>query len=132
MNIAIGDMLYSTCAGEFYGEIIGIGADANGIPTIDIRVNDANELIVMDTTDENNKPDPEWPDFHGLTSLELPEGVKAVLRHVQYRIGASVEPSDDEHEGYHFHGLTIVCLTPGDGCYRCTSFFWIYRRKSEA
>jgi len=131
MEIKTGDMLYSTCAGEFYGEIIGIGKDANDVPTIDICVNDANDLIVKDTGDDDDGPEEakEWPDFHGLTTLELPEGVKAILRHVQYKLRGSFDVDGSyEHEGHRATGLTIECLTPGDGCYRCNSYFWIYRK----
>lgn len=117
----IGDTLHASCSNEFYGEIIGIGKDDNGIPTIDIIVNRANDIIIRGE-------DSDFPDDHGLMELELPEGVKPILRNLQYK---TVEPYTDflfERDGYNSTGARVVCATPGNGCYRCTKLFSVMRK----
>lgn len=109
-----GQWLYATCSAEFYGEIVAVGADANGQPTIDIRIEHPDDLIDCESVELDEEPGPgQWR--NPLTTLELPQGVKPVLRHVLWRAtGIS---------GGH---QTVDCNTPGDGCYRCIKHFWVH------
>lgn len=109
MTPAIGDWLYASCSAEFYGEIVDVGEDYNGQSTIAIRIEHPNDLIGCESVDMGETPLPgQWE--NPMTTLELPEGAKAVLRHVQWR-------------GMRQYEDLIECNTPGSGCYRCTKLF---------
>lgn len=105
----VGMWLYSSCSAEFYGEIIRVGTDGNGLPVIDIRVERASDIIDMNETRSAGVEN--WG--YCLTEIELPEGVKIVLRNVLWK------PAGAGH---------VVCNTPGDLCYRCTKFFSLARK----
>jgi hypothetical protein len=118
----VGDKLFASCSAAFYGEVVGVGHDANKIRTIDIKVFEYQELIVQSESSE-------FPDFHGLTRLELPEGVYPILRHVQYKMGKRPEADPRlDRDDYKHTGQSIQCHTPGDGCFRCQKLFSIYRK----
>lgn len=122
--IKVGDALYSSCKGDYYGEVIGVGFDGNNIPTIDIGVFDAGDLIAI-----GNTADEGWPDYHGLMELELPEGVLPILRNVQYKLSEHRSGLEGMLNGtYTSTGIYVTCLTPGNGCFRCTKFFSVYRK----
>lgn len=127
----VGDMLYASCAGAFYGEVVGIGEDANGIPTVDLKVFDSQDLIDFPWAEDENEPgniSKSWPDFHGLTRLELPEGVTPILRDVQWKRIHDQDSSGYQCDGHVDTGTTVECVTPGNGCYRCTKYFSVYRK----
>ena len=110
----VGQRLWSTCAGWYYGEIISVGKDENGQPTIDIRVEHPDDIIWCGAAEMGAALGPDdWE--NPLTTLELPEGVKPILRDVLWRA-----------KGVYGGHETIECNTPGNGCYRCTKFFWIH------
>lgn len=98
-TLEIGKYLFASCSAEDYGKIVGAGNDDNGVPTIDIEVFHADDLI----------------SFEGDTNLTtLHCGHPIVLRHVQYRLKE-------------INGETCIeCDTPGNNCHRCTKLFWIY------
>lgn len=102
-----GQYLWASCAGDNYGRVIAVGVDGNGAPTIDIELKSVGDLI-------SSEDDDEWPN-PDLTQAEVPEGVKVILRNVQWRAGFVSDGIS-----------TIHCRTPGNGCYRCTKFFWLY------
>lgn len=109
----IGDYLYASCAGEDYGQVVGVGQDDNGIPTIDIEVFQHDDLIdFADYDDEEGAPPV-------LTTLELPPGTKAILRNVQWKSAGGYEGWDELKTWI----TLIVCRTPGNHCYRCTKLF---------
>lgn len=115
----IGDRLYASCSAEFYGEIIGIGHNNDlTIPVIDIIVNDPDDLVALGW-------DSEFPD--GYVRLELPEGVKPILRGLRWKISSS-DAYMFEKDGYVATGNLVVCNTPGNGCYRCTKLFSVMRK----
>lgn len=95
----IGQWLYASCSDAYYGEVVGVGQDSNGAPTIDIRIEDPEDLIWCEDEGFENP----------LTTIELLDGVRPILRDVQYRFQVG--------SGF------IVCNTPGNGCYRCTKLF---------
>ena len=97
---AVGQWLMASCSAQSYGRILAVRKDANGLDTIDIEVSDPNDLIIKIDQD---------PGFEqgSLTTLEVPDGVKLILRGVQYLM----------------NGDRITCNTPGDGCFRCVKFF---------
>lgn len=100
MTPQVGQYLFASCSAEDYGRVVAVGQDANGASTIDIEVLQPDDLVdCSDDSDVGTNP---------LTTLEVPEGVKLVLRHVQYR---AVE---DRY---------IICNTPGNNCFRCTKLF---------
>jgi hypothetical protein len=101
----IGQWLYASCSDADYGQIVAVGQDDNGVATIDILVSDPQDII---SCEHNEKDSDGWID--PLTTLELPEGTRVILRHVQWRPGSG----EDNF---------IVCNTPGDGCFRCTKLF---------
>jgi len=110
----IGQWLYASCSAEDYGQIVAVGEDDNGVPTIDIRLSNPQDLVTCE--DETEWADP-------LTTLEVPPGVALVLRHVQWRPG-----SGDGVDGATF----IVCNTPGSECFRCTKLFQLCDEPVEA
>ncbi len=99
-----GQYLYSTCNAADYGQIMRVGKDANGIDVIDILIRDPDDLIVQ------CEEDPDFPEFHGLTSIRLSDGATITLVDVQWRVMGDI----------------IVCRTPGDGCFRCIECFWLH------
>lgn len=118
---SVGSWLYASCSAQFYGEVIAVGEDANGQATIDIRIEDPNDLVECRSIDIDAVAGPDdW--VNPLTSMELPEGVKAILRHVQWRFrpyGGNDPP-------------LIECNTPGDGCCRCTKLFSVHTPEQYA
>lgn len=107
----IGQWLYASCSAVDYGEIVAVGIDDNGVSTIDIRVEDPQELIHFDEEFGG-------PGFgrNALTTLEIPAGVSLILRGLQYR-----EVGED----------LIECHTPGSGCYRCTKLFTLRDQRTS-
>jgi hypothetical protein len=96
-----GHFLHASCSDKDVYEIIGSGQDANGRPTIDVRVLDANEVLHF----EDGKGD--WTD--PATTAELPLDVFLILRGMQWR---PVVPGDEDVE-------RVVVNGPQGGCYRC-------------
>jgi|ERR1700747_814389 len=113
-----GQWLFSSCAGEDYGQITHVGKDDNDTDIIDIRIRDPQELCHVQF---NDKPSGEWPD-PPLTRFELPPGASIVLRDVQYKM----LPDQDGYGNQY-----IVCNTPVVGCYRCASLFALHDQPSE-
>lgn len=105
----VGQYLYATCSAEDYGRILSVGVDDNGVPTIDIEVFHPNDLISCDDEDDGFNS-------NGLESLEVPEGVKLILRNLQWK---------DKGDGF------IRCNTPANHCYRCTKLFILRDTPSE-
>jgi len=115
---SVGHLLYASCSAEYYGEIVAVGEDANGQPTIDIRVEHTNDLIDCESVEPFTEPKPgEWA--NPLTTIELPEGVRPILRHVQWR------PSGPDYPD------NIICNTPGNGCFRCTKLFTLHKERAS-
>jgi hypothetical protein len=124
MKPEVGQYLYASCSDSDYGQIVAVGEDANGAPTIDIRLSDPQDLVTCDGNGVNGWSDP-------LTTLEIvgdlvvETWVKPViqcaliLRNVQWRPG---EGSD----GF------IICNTPGSECFRCTKLFQLRTKKAGA
>lgn len=110
----VGCYLHASCSAEDYGRIVGIGKDDNGIPTIDIEVFYPNDLLDIQDVAETGEQ-------HGLTTLEIPGGVKPILRYVQYKISESKDPSYPNH---------IICSTPS-GCFRCVHLFTMFTDSKE-
>lgn len=106
----VGQYLYSTCAGEDYGQIIGVGLDDNGTPVIDILLSNVNDIAWTEDEDEDFPN----PDLH---SVELPKETPVKLKNVQYRMAAEQN--------------IIICRTPGNGCYRCTKMFWLQNEPTK-
>lgn len=100
----VGQWLHASCSDEYYGQIVAVGTDENDTPTIDIRLEDPDDLAGVDGEREG------WQ--MSLTTIEVPEGVKLILRNVQWKATDSANGAEK-----------IVCNTPGRGCYRCTSLF---------
>lgn len=112
--IQAGQYLYASCSAEDYGKILSIGADANGVPCMDIEVFHPDDLISCSETEYAGWGNP-------LTTLEVPVGgVKLILRNVQW---VPVESTD---------GVARVrCNTPGNNCFRCTKLFWVHEKPTE-
>lgn len=111
----VGDYLYATCAGEDYGQIIGVGKDANDIPTLDIEVYNPDDMLSYD--DEINP----------LTRLELPPNTKVILRDVQWKHLQGWEAFDEDKSWV----TRIECYTPGNNCYRCTKAFSLSDKRTK-
>jgi hypothetical protein len=109
-EVRVGLYLHASCSAEDYGQIVGVGKDANGAPTIDIEVFHADDLISIAWDEKKDSPP--------LTRLEVSGAVKLILRDVQY------QHSEKYPELIH-------CKTPGDGCYRCTKLFSLRRTHTE-
>ena len=111
-----GHFLHASCSAEDVYEIIGAGADANGAPTIDVRVIDVNEIIHYehDNDAKGDGSDEKW--FAPLTTAELPAGVHLILRGLQWR---QVPAGYDDV-------VRIVVNGPVGGCYRCCYLFGVY------
>lgn len=111
----VGHFLYASCAGEDYGQIVGVGKDDNGVTTIDIEVFNIQDIISCDDEWSGND---QWS-RSVLTTLELPPGTKVILRNVQWKYMSGYEGWDDEKTW-----VTVIdCNTPGNNCYRCTKLF---------
>ena len=121
---SVGQWLYATCSAEFYGEIVAVGHDANGQPTVDIRLEHPDDIIDCESVElgETAGPD-EWE--NPLTRLDVPEGVKLILRDVLWRARGVNGSRGDERE-------TLECNTPGNNCYRCTKYFWVHSAEQYA
>lgn len=113
-----GDYLYASCAGEDYGQILAVGQDSNGAPTLDIEVYQPHDLIDFVDDDLNNTV---------LTELELPPNTKVILRHVQWRPAGGFEGWTEDEPWV----TLIVCRTPGNHCYRCTKLFSLSKIRRE-
>jgi len=111
-----GDYLYASCAGCNYGQILRVGNDANGIPTIDIEIYCPNDLIWFEDSEFQNP----------LTHLVLPNGTKVILRDVQWKPAGGYEGWDEAKTWV----TLISCFTPGNGCYRCTKLFSLSKEKT--
>jgi len=111
----VGDYLYASCPGCDFGQIVGVGKDANDAPTIDIELYEPGDLIWFEDNDFQNP----------LTRLELPEGTKVILRDVQWKPAGAYEGWDEAKSWV----TTITCFTPGNGCYRCTKLFSLSKER---
>jgi len=109
MKPEAGQYLYASCSDSDYGQIVAVGEDANGAPTIDIRLIDPQDLVTCDDHGTNGWRDP-------LTTLEVTGDL--VLRGVQWRPG-------EGHKGF------IVCNTPGSECFRCTKLFQLRNEAAQ-
>jgi hypothetical protein len=117
MKPRVGQWLFASCSAQDYGEIVGVGQDGNGTPTVDIRLEDSQDLIWFGEDDLDHwTPEKGGFGYHVLTRLEVSPGATLILRGVQYR-----ETNDDDF---------IECFTPGDGCYRCTKLLWLRDQKT--
>lgn len=109
----IGDYLYSSCAGEDYGQVIGVGVDANGAPVIDI------ECYVYGRECDEEFHDDDTFASPNLGRVEIPEDLKAdfvILRDVQCIS----------------HGDGLVEInSPGNGCYRCNNMLWLQKKRTR-
>ena len=114
MKPEVGHWLYASCSASDYGQIVAVGEDDNGAPTIDIRLSDPQDLVTCDENGTNG-----WSD--ALTTLEIAGkmvlDVSLILRNVQWRPGTG----DD---GF------IICNTPGSDCFRCTKLFQLRTEKA--
>ena len=114
MKPEVGKWLYASCSASDYGQIVAVGEDDNGTPTIDIRLSDPQDLVTCDENGTNG-----WSD--ALTTLEIAGkmvlDVSLILRNVQWRPGTG----DD---GF------IICNTPGSECFRCTKLFQLRTEKA--
>jgi hypothetical protein len=120
----VGDRLHASCSDEDYGEVIAIGADDNAAPTVDLVMFDAQDLLGGSAEEDMQGG---WSP--SLCELELPEGVRPILRAVQWKSeGNDGYTSDRDIDGYRSTGLVVELLTPGSGCYRCTKLFTIWRK----
>jgi hypothetical protein len=101
-EIKVGDMLYSTCAGENYGKILGVYRDENGEPVIDIEVFNINDVVhfMSNASGEDVGFETYW------SHAELPEGVNLILRAVGYKLEDSQ-----------------VVINIEGGCFRCSRCF---------
>ena len=110
MKPEVGHWLYASCSASDYGQIVAVGEDDNGHPTIDIRLSDPQDLVTCDENGTNG-----WSD--SLTTLEIAGkmvlDVRLILRNVQWRPGGDNDGS----------GSYIICNTPGSECFRCTKLF---------
>lgn len=107
----IGQYLYASCAGEDYGRILIVGKDANDQDVLDVELYDPQNLVLLND-------DSEFPEAHGLTSIELPEGTVVIIRGLLWKWA-------DEKEDM------ILCHTPGNGCYRCTKLFFLADERTK-
>lgn len=98
----VGQYLYASCSAEDYGKIIAIGKDGNGVNCIDIEVYNPDDLLSFNDENESSP---------ALTHIELPKGVRIILRNVQYK-----------NQNWDW-AYGIECNTPGNNCYRCTKSF---------
>lgn len=147
--LRVGDYLHASCSDAIYGEVIGLGPDENGHPSVDLRIFDADDLLSWpQAADDDGRigglgSNKEWPEFTGCASLELPPGVTIILRGLHhkragsdekpglYRWGKHPDSSNATHGDEATHvstGKMVVVLTPGDGCFRCTKLFSVARR----
>lgn len=110
----VGHYLHASCSAEDYGRILAVGADENGAPTIDIEVLHPQDLISCDDDDDDEFESPT------LTTLELPPGTKVILRNLQWRKLGDWDET-----------ISIVCNTPGNGCFRCTKLFSLQSEPCE-
>ena len=110
MKPEVGHWLYASCSASDYGQIVAVGEDDNGAPTIDIRLSDPQDLVTCDGNGTNGWSEP-------LTTLEVAGDL--ILRNVQWRPG----PGDD---GF------IICNTPGSECFRCTKLFQLQNKPAES
>jgi len=117
----IGDYLHASCSGEDYGRVIAVGKDGNGTPTIDIEVFTPDDMMSFG---ENNGTDFSNP---VLTRVEIPAGVKVILRDLQWRQTKGYEGWDADKTWVSL----IICNTPGNQCFRCTKLFSLRREKSN-
>ena len=108
MKPEVGHWLYASCSASDYGQIVAVGEDDNGAPTIDIRLSDPQDLVTCDGNGTNGWSEP-------LTTLEVAGDL--ILRNVQWCPGTG----DD---GY------IICNTPGSECFRCTKLFQLRTEKA--
>lgn len=106
MTPKIGQLLWSSCAGESYGKILAVGVDDNKTPVIAIELTTISDIAWTNDEDETFPQ----PDLH---FVEIPPGVHVILRDIQYKLW---EPCEDGRQ-------IIECRTPGNGCYRCTKCF---------
>lgn len=96
-----GHWLRATCSAEDVYEVLAVGRDANGRPTLDARVN---AILHFEPDDV-------------LTRDELPEGVSLVLRGLRW--DPVVDVSGE--------GLAVLrVFSPVGGCYRCTDLLYAH------
>lgn len=115
MNLPkIGQFLWSSCAGESYGEIVDVGIDPNNVPTIAIKLKHASDIAWTEDEDENFP----YPD---LSFVDLPKDITIILRDVQYVL----KDWDDSLQ-------VIICRTPGNGCFRCTKLFRLTNKEGNS
>lgn len=110
----VGQYLYSSCAGDDYGKIIKVGKDSNGVDCIDIELKNPDDILSFENVSEGG-----GFGNHALTTLEVPENIKLILRDVQYK-----------KLNYDWC-FAIECNTPGDGCHRCTKAFVVRNISAE-
>jgi hypothetical protein len=109
----VGVFLYTSCSAEWWGPVTRIGKDSNGRDVVDFEMDADRVNDFLDTTeDSENKP--------SLADVAFPEGTRCIFRDVPIeRIGD--EQCDPESRA-------VVLKTPGNGCYRCTSLFFVHER----
>lgn len=114
----VGQWLYSTCSASDYGEVVAVYQDANGQEVIDVRVFDPQDLLQCpdNAGRDSHHRDRRSLDFElpWLVELVLPPG-EVLLKAVPWMPGRRTEDGKS----------TIVCATPGNGCYRCHKLFWL-------
>jgi hypothetical protein len=112
----VGHYLHASCSDRDVYEILGSGEDANGVPTIDVRVLDLNEILHFehDNDAKGDGSDEKW--FAPLTHAELPDGVFIILRGMQWRL------TDSGYDNVE----RIVVNAPEGGCYRCSYLFSVH------
>lgn len=143
--LMVGDYLHASCSDAIYGEVVGLGTDANGAPCVDLRIFDADDILSWPAAEDEKGQlgNQAWPAFTGLATVDLPPGVTIVLRHLhykaskveqepeRYRWGKAEAGNSATHGDAATHvstGRNVEVLTPGNGCFRCTKFFSVARR----
>lgn len=109
-NSLIGKYLYSTCAAEVFGQIVGVDAQTN---TADIYIFKFTEVITS-----------------ALEDLEYENTYDAINAKYGCRpcIAKSIKVDDCSFERPSQYSDCVGAIsldTPWDGCYRCVSSFWL-------
>jgi hypothetical protein len=110
-EIKVGDKLYASCAGDFFGTIQAINVDAYNM---DILVRDINEVVVLESG---------WAEKVPLQ----PVLCRAV--EIEY-VGTKHFPSDWENDDMIDTGWYLSFKTV-DGCARCVRGFVVMTKKDQ-